>query len=57
MDTLQAKRLLSNNLGYSTPTLSRPLNKGRGRSGKCSLTYELMSKSEAGMHSNGTKPP
>ena len=39
MTTSHKLCLLSNNPVYSTPTLSRPLNRGRERGGKCSLTY------------------
>ena len=34
--------LLSKHRVYSTPTLSRPLNKGRGRAASVVLTYEHM---------------
>ena len=39
MNTLLIGCLLSNNPVYSTPTLSRPLNKGRGRGGERRHNY------------------
>ena len=44
MTTCHQLCLLGKYRVYPTPTLSRPLNRGRGRSGKYSLTYELMNK-------------
>lgn len=43
MTTPRKLCLLSKYCVYPTPTLSRPLHKGRGHSGKCGLTYEFIS--------------